>query len=168
MAMILNHLRTSPPPRIDPRFAAHAASVLPPPSVSSGSASGTPAAAISPAQLPLDPVQYLTLAIDAAAPLVRVRGLKKLGGGGRNLDVPVPLRERQRRRTAVVWILDAVAKKPSRGSGRRMFAVRFAEEVIAVAEGRSSVWQKRAALHKLATACRANLSAPQLGKRRLR
>ena len=156
MAMILNHLRTSPPPRVDARFLAHVANAT----------GSTGASAI--AQLPLDPVQYLALAIDAAAPLVRVRGLKKLAGGGKNLDIPVPLKERQRRRAAVAWILEAVERRPSRGSGRRMFAARFADEVVAVAEGRSGVWQKRAALHRLATASRANLSAPQLGRWRLR
>lgn len=156
MSLILNHLRTSPPPRVDARFLAHVTTTTALPATTALS------------QLPLDPVLYLTLAIDAAAPLVRVRGLKKLGGGGKNLDIPVALAERQRRRAAVSWILDAVEKRPSKGSGRKMFAVRFAEEVVAVAEGRSGVWQKRAALHRLATATRANLSAPQLGKWRLR
>lgn len=56
------------------------------------------------------------------------------------------------------WIMDVVEKKQSRGSGRTQFAARFAEELVAVVEGRSSVWDKRQIVHKLATSSRANLN----------
>ncbi|KAL2262871.1 hypothetical protein VTK26DRAFT_9197 [Humicola hyalothermophila] len=141
MAMILNYLRTSPPPKLDP-----ARPLLP----------GHPPAS----HLPLDPVLYLGLAIDSVAPLIKLRGFKGLAGGGRSLEVPYPLRARQRRRTAFNWILDAVEKKKksNKGSGRTMFPHRVAEEIVAVVEGRSSVWDKRNQLHKLGTANRANLN----------
>ncbi|KAL2149341.1 hypothetical protein VTH82DRAFT_8689 [Thermothelomyces myriococcoides] len=138
MAMILNYLRTSPPPRLDP-----SRPLLP----------GAPPAH----HLPLDPVLYLSLAIDSVAPLIKLRGFKGLAGGGKSLEVPVPLRARQRRRTAFMWILDVVRKKKSKGSGRTMFPHRVAEEIVAVVEGRSSVWDKRTQIHKLGTANRANL-----------
>ncbi|KAH6842806.1 ribosomal protein S7 domain-containing protein [Chaetomium sp. MPI-CAGE-AT-0009] len=138
MAIILQYLRTSPPPRLDP-----SKPLLP----------GAPPAA----HLPLDPVLYLALAIDSVAPLVKMRGFKGLAGGGKSLEVPMPLRERQRRRTAFGWILDAVRKKKSKGSGRTMFPHRVAEEIVAVVEGKSSVWDKRMQVHKAGTSNRANL-----------
>jgi len=145
--MVLNHLRTSPPPRTNP-----ARPLLP----------GSP----SPSHLPLHPAQYLTLAIDSVAPLFRIRQLSGIAGGGRTLPVPMPLRARQRRRIAFQWILDAVEKRPNRGSGRRMFPARVAQEVIAVAEGTSSVWEKRQLVHKMGTTSRANLNHPALRKKR--
>lgn len=74
------------------------------------------------------------------------------------LQIPVPLGLRQRRRTAFMWILEAAVKRKSRGSGNDMFAQKVADEVIAVVEGRSSIWDKRTAVHKLATTARANLN----------
>ncbi|KAK4158334.1 ribosomal protein S7 domain-containing protein [Chaetomidium leptoderma] len=139
MAIILNYLRTSPPPKLDP-----ARPLLP----------GAPPAS----HLPLDPVLYLALAIDSVAPLVKMRGFKGLAGGGKSLDVPMPLRARQRRRTAFGWILDVVNKKKSKGSGRTMFPHRVAEEIVAVVEGRSGVWDKRTQVHKSGTGNRANLN----------
>jgi small subunit ribosomal protein S7 len=139
MAMILNYLRTSPPPKLDP-----SKPLLP----------ETPPAS----HLPLDPVLYLSLAIDSVAPLIKMRGFRGLAGSGKSLDVPTPLRKRQRRRIAFKWILDVVEKKKSKGSGRAMFPHRVAEEIVAVMEGRSPVWDKRSLIHKLGTANRANLN----------
>ncbi|CAK4031040.1 related to 30S ribosomal S7 [Lecanosticta acicola] len=146
MAVILNVLRTSSPPTYDPRRP-----LLP----------GAPPAS----HLPLNPILYLTLAIDSVAPLLRIRAQKGAAGGGVALQIPVPLGLRQRRRQAFVWILDSALKRKSRGSGRDMFAQKIAEELIAVVEGRSSVWEKRTGVHKLATTARANLN---YGSRRKR
>ncbi|KAK4189374.1 ribosomal protein S7 domain-containing protein [Podospora australis] len=112
----------------------------------------------APEFLPLDPVMYLRVAIDSVAPLIKIRHFKGMAGGGRALEVPAPLAERQRRRTAFGWILDAAAKKKSKGSGRTMFPHRVAEEIVAVVEGKSSVWDKRFEVHKRGTAVRANLN----------
>ena len=139
MAYILEHLRTSPPPTLNPMRP-----LLP----------GAP----PPSHLPLDPVAYLTLAVDSVAPLIRIARYSGIVGGGQALEVPLPLRIRQRRRTAFQWILDVVDRKPSRGSGRKQFPYRVAEEIVAVAEGRSAVWNKRMEVHKTGTAARANLS----------
>lgn len=143
MAVILNFLRTSPTPKLNP-----ARPLLP----------GAP----PPEHLPLNPVLYLTLAIDSVAPLVRIRSYKGLAGGGASLDVPTPLAARQRRRMAFQWILDVVEKKKSKGSGRDMFGHKVAEEIVAVVEGRSSVWDKRQLLHRQGTSARANMSNPKL------
>ncbi|EHL00006.1 putative 30S ribosomal protein S7 [Glarea lozoyensis 74030] len=138
MAFILNFLRTSPPPQTNPDRP-----LLP----------GSPPAYA----LPLNPVLYLTLAIDSIAPLLRIRSQKGAAGGGTALQIPVPLGLRQRRRTAITWILDAASKKKSRGSGKNQFAQRVAEEIISVVEGRSGVWDKRGA--------RANLMFGQKRRR---
>ncbi len=57
-----------------------------------------------------------------------------------------------------MWILDVVSKKRTIGSGRKMFAHKVADELIAIVEGRSVVWDRRNAVHKLGIAARANLS----------
>lgn len=136
---MLNILRTSPPPILSPKYP-----LLP----------GAPPAH----HLPLNPIVYLTLAIDSVAPLMRIRRLSGLAGGGAALELPMPLEVRQRRRIAFQWILEAVTKKPSMGSGRDQFAHRLAGEIIAVVEGRSAVWDRRGVVHKVATAARANLA----------
>ncbi|KAI0019143.1 ribosomal protein S7 domain-containing protein [Xylariomycetidae sp. FL0641] len=149
LAMILNYLRTSPAPRVSPLRP-----LLP----------GSP----PPHQLPLNPLLYLTLAIDSVAPLIRVRNLKGMAGGGQALELPEPIPVRTRRRIAMKWILDTVNKKPSSGSGRAMFATRFGQEIVSVVEGRSGVWDKRQQVHKLGVASRANLTHPnaQPGRRK--
>lgn len=139
MAYILNHLRTAPPPTLNP-----ARPLIP----------GAPPAS----HLPLNPVLYLTIAIDSVAPLLRIRAQKGAAGGGAALQIPVPLGLKQRRRQAIQWMLTAVRKRNSRGSGRGQFAQRFAEEVISVVEGKSAAWERRALIHKNGTSARVNLN----------
>ncbi|KKA30011.1 hypothetical protein TD95_004400 [Thielaviopsis punctulata] len=146
LAAVLNILRTSPPPILSPRYP-----LIP----------GAP----PPAHLPLNPVLYLTVAIDSVSPLVKIRHLAGAAGGGQALDIPFPMEVRQRRRAAFKWILDVVDKKPSRGSGRLDFPTRLAEEIVAVVEGRSSVWEKRQQVHKSGTVARANLNTFHGGKK---
>jgi small subunit ribosomal protein S7 len=142
MSIILNHLRTSAVPTVNP---------------SRPLIIGAP----PPSHLPLNPALYLTLAIDSVAPLLRIRSIKGAAGGGVALQVPSPLGQRQRRRKAVQWILASVNRRPNMGSGKGTFAQRFAQELIAIVEGRSSVWERRNALHKLAVAARANVVVPK-------
>ncbi|GAP92577.1 putative ribosomal protein S7 [Rosellinia necatrix] len=147
LSLILNYLRTTPPPKVSPLRP-----LLP----------GSP----PPSQLPLNPLLYLTLAIDSVAPIVRVRSMKGLAGGGNALDVPEPISARSRRRQAIIWILDIVNKKRSTGSGRKQFAARFGQEIVAVVEGRSAAWDRRQVVHKLGTAARANLAHPNVAGKR--
>jgi small subunit ribosomal protein S7 len=138
MELILDALRTSPAPP-------------------SNSDLITP----SPIQsLPLHPVAYLTAIIDSVAPLIKIRQQRGLLGGGASMPIPVPLRLRQRRRTAIQWILASA-------EGRRedKFADRVAKELLSVAEGRSSSWEKRARVHKMAISARANIKAASMGRR---
>ncbi|EME84632.1 uncharacterized protein MYCFIDRAFT_134025 [Pseudocercospora fijiensis CIRAD86] len=139
MAAVLKILRTTPAPTYNPTRP-----LLP----------GAPPAS----HLPLNPTAYLTLAVDSVAPLLRIRSQRGAAGGGVALQIPVPLGVRQRRRTAFMWILDAAVKRKSKGSGNDMFAQKVAEELIAVVEGRSSVWEKRLGVHKLGTTARSNLN----------
>ena len=139
MAVILNHLRTTPPPTVNPNRP-----LLP----------GAPPAS----HLPLNPILYLTLAIDSVAPLLRIRSQKGAAGGGVALQIPIPMGVRQRRRQAVQWILDVASKRKTRGSGRDMFALKVAEELISVVEGKSSVWERRTSVHKLGIQARSNLN----------
>ena len=140
VAMILERLRTAPSPRSD----------LTKPLIP-----GAPPVS----HLPLNPVLYMTLAVDSAAPLFRMRSLKGAAGGGQALQIPAPLTLQQRRRTCINWILSSASKKESKGSGRAMFAHKVADELIAIVEGRSSLWDKRQSIHKLSVAARANLAS---------
>jgi small subunit ribosomal protein S7 len=142
MALILQHLRTSAIPTINP-----ARPLL--------------AGAPPPSHLPLNPILYLTLAIDSIAPLLRIRSQKGAAGGGVALQLPIPLGQRQRRRTAVQWILSSASKRRNMGSGKGGYAQRVASEIIAVVEGRSNVWERRNAIHKLGVSARANLIVPR-------
>lgn len=54
-----------------------------------------------------------------------------------------------------MWMLDAVEK---RRGGTSDFAKRFAEEVVSIVEGKSSLWARREALHGLGIRARANLA----------
>lgn len=101
--------------------------------------------------LPSDPVAYLQTAIDSIAPLLKIKSTQ--GSGGFRESVPVPMALRQRRRKAVMWIIEAADKKKARMS----LAERLAEEIVAVVEGSSSAWIKRAQIHKQAVASRANV-----------
>ncbi|KAK6832686.1 hypothetical protein RU639_004362 [Aspergillus parasiticus] len=140
MAFILDHLRTASPPQPNPKRP-----LLP----------GPPAP-----QLPLNPVLYLTLIVDSVAPLIKIRQQKGIAGGGASVQIPVPLALRQRRRTAIKWIIDGSDKRRD-----SKFAQRVANELVAVAEGRSGVWDKREQQHKLGIAGRSNLG--MVGGRRV-
>ena len=144
VALILNHLRTAPPPVLNP---------------SRPLLLGAPPAS----HLPLNPVLYLTLAIDSIAPLLRIRSQKGAAGGGVALQIPVPLGVRQRRRTAIMWIIDAASKRRWTGSGKGGFAHKVAQELISIVEGRSGLWERRGGIHRLAVSARSNLNS---GRRR--
>ncbi|CAG8925640.1 unnamed protein product [Penicillium salamii] len=135
MGIILEHLRTSSPPQMNPKR----------PLLDAPPAS----------QMPLDPVNYLTVVVDSVAPLFRIRQQKGIAGGGAAVQIPMPLNLRQRRRTAIRWIIDGSAKRRDTSFSRRVAA-----EIVAVAEGRSGVWEKRDQQHKIGISGRANLSTP--------
>jgi small subunit ribosomal protein S7 len=95
-----------------------------------------------------DPYIVLLEAIETASPLLKLSSTKK---GSKIVHVPTALRDRQRRRRAIVWMLDASKKR-----GEKSFEERFAAEVFDVSQGTSTVLQKKQQLHKQALANRAN------------
>ncbi|EXJ89075.1 hypothetical protein A1O3_02139 [Capronia epimyces CBS 606.96] len=113
--------------------------------------------------LPLSPIQYLTAIIDSVAPLVKIRQQKGILGGGASMPVPVPLQRRQRRRAAIQWILAGAENRRE-----TKLAERVSKELIAIAEGRGSAWERRQRVHKMAMSARANVKAALSGPRRRR
>lgn len=138
MSLILQYLRTAPPPLISP---------------DKPLIRDAPPASL----LPLNPTLYLELVIDSVSPLFRIRNQKGAAGGGASLSIPIPLGVRQRRRRAVSWILDAASKRKTEGSGHGGFARKVAKELIAIAEGRSTVWERRNGVHRQGISARTNL-----------
>jgi small subunit ribosomal protein S7 len=66
----------------------------------------------------------------------------------------MPIAIRLRRRTAMSWVLDSANKRME-----VKLADRLAREIIGVAEGTSSAWDKRQLLHKQAVSARVNVKA---------
>ena len=110
--------------------------------------------------LPLSPIQYLTSAIDSVAPLITIRQQSGVLGGGANMPIPYPLRVKQRRHTAIKWILASSEKRND-----IKMADRVAKEIIAVAQGKSGVWEKRSAVHKQGITARSNVRSGMQQKR---
>lgn len=57
----------------------------------------------------------------------------------------------------MMWIIDSVSKRKV-VAGKGGFAIRLAEEMIAIVEGRSALWEKRVALHKQGVMGRVNVN----------
>ncbi|CAO3597509.1 unnamed protein product [Absidia cylindrospora] len=95
-----------------------------------------------------EPYSVLAGAIEEASPLLKLTSTKK---GSKVAHVPTALRERQRRRRAITWIIHAASKR-----NEKTFEERFAGEIYDVTQGTSSVLQKKLQLHKQALANRAN------------
>jgi small subunit ribosomal protein S7 len=143
MAEILNTLRTAPSPQ------------------GSTISSGREILASIPREaFALEPIQYLTAVLDSVAPLVKIRQQKGVLGGGASMPVPVPLTVKQRRRQAIQWILAAAEKRRE-----PKLAERIAKEIIGIAEGRSSAWERRGMVHKMAISARANVRSAMQRKR---
>ncbi|KAF9991553.1 hypothetical protein BGZ80_005530 [Entomortierella chlamydospora] len=98
-----------------------------------------------------DPYQVVLDAIELASPILKLTPIKK---GSKVLQVPNPMTERQRRRKAIVWILEASDKR----KGENYFKDRLASEFLAVVNGNSGALAKKNQQHKMALANRANAS----------
>ncbi len=59
------------------------------------------------------------------------------------------------------WVLGSADKR-----NEAKLADRVSREIISVAEGTSSVWDKRQAVHKTAVTARVNVKAMTMGPRR--
>ena len=147
MAKILDIIRTAPPPQANINIPGR--TLLTDRQIETEK---TVAPWIQRDALPLSPIQYLTSAIDSVAPLVKIRNQRGVLGGGKALELPVPLRVKQRRRTAIKWILQS-----AEGGKDVRLADRVAREIIKVANGMSSAWEKRAQVHRMAVTARSNV-----------
>ncbi|KAF8925341.1 ribosomal protein S7 domain-containing protein [Dissophora ornata] len=98
-----------------------------------------------------DPYQVVLDALELASPILKLTPIKK---GSKVLQVPNPMTERQRRRKAIVWILEASDKR----KGEKAYKDRLATEFLAVVNGNSGALVKKNQLHKMALANRANAS----------
>ncbi|GJJ77229.1 small subunit ribosomal protein S7 [Entomortierella parvispora] len=99
-----------------------------------------------------DPYHVILDALELASPILKLTAIKK---GSKVLQVPTPMTERQRRRKAMVWILEASDK---RKRGELEFKDRLASEFLAVVNGNSGALVKKNQQHKMALANRANAS----------
>lgn len=99
-------------------------------------------------QLRKDPVEVLREILEKMAPLMAIRTHKTRAA--KSVVLPVPLTERQRHRTAFLWILEGAEKRRSPD-----LSVRLGEELIAAYEGKSSGYEKRLQIHKTAMLQRA-------------
>ncbi|KAK5944138.1 hypothetical protein PMZ80_003419 [Knufia obscura] len=171
MSTILSILRTAPPPQINPAFPGRTLLIsdsgtpTPPPNANPfapvPAPNETQITSLPRSTLPLHPIEYLTTIIDSIAPLVKIRQQKGLAGGGASLPIPVPLGVRQRRRQAIQWILAAA-------DGRKEvnLAERVAKTLVDIAEGKSSIWERRSMVHRLGVSARSNVRSGNKGRRR--
>ena len=97
-----------------------------------------------------DPLPVVYEAVELARPILRMQTRKQ---GGKNMQVPIPLNERQSTRRALKWIIDAGNKRSDRSISRRL-----AVEILAVVEGNSSVLSRKEEQHKVGMINRANAS----------
>lgn len=95
-----------------------------------------------------DPLPALQAAILSAGPMVRMQTRKK---GGKNVGVPVALRQEQSRRRAIVSIITASSKRND-----SHVSTRLAKEVIAVLEGNSTTLTRKEEMHRQAMVNRSN------------
>ncbi|CAI5759811.1 unnamed protein product [Candida verbasci] len=95
-----------------------------------------------------DPIEIFKETLDKLGPVVKTRSMST--GFAKKKIVPQPMTERQRNRFAITWILEASKSRKSND-----FSVRLAEEIINAYMGKSSGYDKKAQMHKLATQQRA-------------
>lgn len=95
-----------------------------------------------------DPIDLLKTSLDDLAPLMILKTFST--GVAKAAVIPVPLNKRQRTRVAWKWVIDASKQRASND-----FAVRLAEEIVAVSKGIGPAFDRRDQIHKTAIAHRA-------------
>ncbi|KAJ2710801.1 hypothetical protein H4R19_003567, partial [Coemansia spiralis] len=89
-----------------------------------------------------DPYRLMSDAINLVSPLMDTKGMRQ--GGSKVVQVPRALYLRQRRRRAIVWLLESADKR-----NESSFSMRLSGELQAIVNGTSGVLDKKLALHKL-------------------
>ncbi|KAI8852662.1 ribosomal protein S7 domain-containing protein [Chytridium lagenaria] len=90
------------------------------------------------------------IAMEKVEPLIKVVGSKR---GSKSIQVPRPLNERQRRRIAILWIIQEANKRHKKSS----MGERIGMEVLSVLQGDSAALTKRSQMHKAALQNRSNI-----------
>ncbi|KAJ2720867.1 hypothetical protein GGI07_004345 [Coemansia sp. Benny D115] len=96
-----------------------------------------------------DPYKLLADAMEMASPLMDTRSGRQ---GSKVIQVPRALNLRQRRRKAIVWLLESASKR-----NERKIHQRLSGELQAIVNGTSSVLEKKLQLHKSVLANRSNI-----------
>ncbi|KAJ2378498.1 hypothetical protein IW150_000755 [Coemansia sp. RSA 2607] len=96
-----------------------------------------------------DPYRLLSDAIEGVAPLMDTRSARQ---GSKVIQVPRALNLRQRRRRAIVWLLESAARR-----NERQLHLRLSGEIQAIINGTSGVLEKKLQLHKTVLANRSNI-----------
>ena len=97
-----------------------------------------------------DPLQSFSLAIEKASPLLKLSSSKR---GSKSLQTPIPLNQRQRQRTGILWILQAASANKS----KIPFGQKLGLELQGILEGKSAVLDKKRALYQQALANKSNI-----------
>ncbi|KAJ1995499.1 hypothetical protein GGI25_001067 [Coemansia spiralis] len=96
-----------------------------------------------------DPYKLLADAVDMVAPLMDTKSARQ---GSKIIQVPRALNLRQRRRRAIVWLLDAVSRR-----NERSFFMRLSGELQAIVNGTSGILEKKLRLHRMVLLNRSNI-----------
>ncbi|EEB05498.1 mitochondrial 37S ribosomal protein RSM7 [Schizosaccharomyces japonicus yFS275] len=99
-------------------------------------------------ELNQNPVKVLHESVTKISPLMKLVTQKR---PTKNIQFPLPLNERQRRRFAIVWMLDASNSYKSKSISERLAA-----EIIAVHNGTSKCIKQKEQLHRLCLNNRGN------------
>ncbi|KAJ2456661.1 hypothetical protein GGF42_003134 [Coemansia sp. RSA 2424] len=96
-----------------------------------------------------DPYRLLSDAVDLVTPIMDTRSARQ---GSKVIQVPRALNLRQRRRRAIVWILETASRR-----NERQLHLRLSGELQAIVNGTSSILEKKLQLHKAVLANRSNI-----------
>lgn len=102
------------------------------------------------AQFKIDPLEYLTDAIEKIKPTIEVRSRRV---GGASYQVPTPIRPERRQSLAIRWLVDAARARSN--SGHHTFADKLAAEIIEAHEEQGNTIKKKMDIHRMAEANKA-------------
>lgn len=96
------------------------------------------------------PEELFAKAVEMISPMMHCGSMKR---GSKKIRIPIPLTEKMSTLYAFKWLTEALRKKRE---PRVPLEERFAQEILSILEGRSSLLSKRAQLHKDALVNRSN------------
>ncbi|WBW73074.1 mitochondrial ribosomal protein subunit S7 [Schizosaccharomyces osmophilus] len=95
-----------------------------------------------------NPVTLLRQALADISPIMKLITAKRFNKG---VEFPIPLKEKQRRRIAIKWLLDS-----SKSHSSKRLSERLTKEILAILDTTSSCFKKRDHLHKMCLVNRGN------------